>query len=128
MTVEARAVTELNDPIPPEEWHPHYRTLFEHSAAKPDAVEDHPWDHTVFKVRGKLFVILSAPDRGDMTVKAHPDELEALLGLPYIERAPYVGRYGWVRVTMPDDEALEHALELIDTSYELIARRGKARR
>jgi hypothetical protein len=45
-------------PQPPHEEHPVFRALFEHASAKPDAVLDHPWGDTVFKVRGKIFVFL----------------------------------------------------------------------
>lgn len=127
MGKEERVRDEVSDPIPREEWHPHYRVLFDHSAGKPEAMEDHPWGHTAFKIRGKIFAILSGPQCGAMTVKAHPDELGALLSLPYIERASHIGRYGWVRV-VPSDETLEHALELIDTSYELIAPKKRVRK
>jgi predicted DNA-binding protein (MmcQ/YjbR family) len=103
--------------------HPHYTALYEHAKTKPDAVEDHPWGEVVFKVRGKIFIFLGMGDKAAMTVKAEKEELEALLAMPNVEKAPYVGRYGWVSVRVDEAEQLELALELIDTSYELI--RGK---
>lgn len=107
------------------ERHPYWQWLWERGAAQPDAVEDHPWGETVFKVRGKIFTFLSPPDRAALTVKADPDELEALLSMPFVERAPYVGRYGWIRVTVEDEEGLALALELIETSYGLIRKPKK---
>jgi predicted DNA-binding protein (MmcQ/YjbR family) len=109
-----------------DDWHPSYRELYDYSFAKPDAVVEHPWDHTAFKIRTKIFVILSSPASPQMTVKSHPDELEALLAQPNIERAAYVGRFGWISVRAEGAEALEQAKDLIDTSYELVA--GKKRR
>ncbi|MFL5963735.1 MAG: MmcQ/YjbR family DNA-binding protein [Gaiellaceae bacterium] len=102
---------------------PRFKKLYGHARKKPEAVEDHPWGETVFKVNGKVFVFLGHPESSGvgLTVKAPPDEFEPLLELSYVHRAKYVGRFGWVSVTVEDDEALELALELIDDSYELIA-------
>jgi len=102
---------------------PRFRKLYDHARKKPEAFEDHPWGETVFKVNGKVFVFLGHPESSGvgLTVKAPPDELDALLELPYVHRAKYVGRFGWVSLTVEDDEALALALELIDDSYDLIA-------
>jgi len=108
-------------------WHPRFQVLYDHAKSKPGAVEDHPWDEVVFKVNGKVFVFLGRPEIPGvgLTVKAPPDELEALLELPFVRRAKYVGRFGWISLTIEDDDALELALELIDDSYELIAPKRK---
>ena len=41
------------------------------AAAFPETVEENPWDHRAFKVRGKTFVFLSGtpPDQLNVTVK-----------------------------------------------------------
>jgi predicted DNA-binding protein (MmcQ/YjbR family) len=111
----------------PKRTDPRFKKLYHHARKKPDAVEDHPWGETVFKIKGKVFVFLGHPEseRVGLTVKAPPDELEPLLMLPFVERARYVGRFGWVSVRVEDDEALELALELIDDSYDLIAPKRK---
>jgi hypothetical protein len=36
-----------------QNWNPYFRALWNHCSAKPDAVEDHPWGETVFKIGGK---------------------------------------------------------------------------
>ena len=116
--------------LPRAEWNPYFRAIFEHSAAKEGAWKDHPWEgHTVFKVGEKLFVILPEPTGNSFTLKAAPEELEALLTMPNVQRAPYIGRYGWVQLEIEDDAQLEIALDLIDTSYELVAKKaGKGKR
>ena len=112
--------------MPPDRLNPYFSALWDHAAGKPGAVEDHPWeDEPVFKVKGKIFVFLGSSDPAHMTVKAAPDDLDGLLAIAYIEKAPYVGRYGWVLVKVEDDEALDLARELIDTSYEIISRKRK---
>lgn len=113
----------------PENTHPYWRRLYEHSAAKDGAWEDHPWeDHTVFKIGEKIFVFLPTPDQPSLTVKAHPEELEALLGMPNVKRAAYIGRYGWVNLVVGSDTDLELAQELVDTSYTLIGKKAGKRR
>lgn len=105
-------------------------SLFErvkaHSADREGAWEDHPWDHTVFKIGKKLFVITGEAEPLRVTIKAAPEELDGLLTLPFIQRASHVGRYGWVTATVTEEEQLELVLDLIDTSYEIV--KGKQRR
>ena len=108
-----------------QSWNPYFRALWDHCSAKPGAVEDHPWGETVFKVGGKVFAFLGTPDHGGVGVKVAPDQIDGLLELPYVERSPYIGRYGWLAVTISDDDALELAQELVDGSYELIASKSK---
>ena len=99
-----------------------------HCAAKPDAVEDHPWGETVFKVRNKVFAFLGSGETAMVTVKPEEDP-EGLLQLPYVRVAAYIGRYGWVTVTVEDDLALELALDLIDQNYARLTRaRSRSRR
>jgi predicted DNA-binding protein (MmcQ/YjbR family) len=109
-----------------ENWGPTFRALYDHCAAKPSAQEDHPWGETVFKVRGKVFAFLGHSTEGSgVTVKAAPEELDGLLALPFIRRSAYIGRYGWVNVSVENEDALDLALRLIDQSYELIAAKAK---
>jgi predicted DNA-binding protein (MmcQ/YjbR family) len=104
---------------------PFFQAMYEYAAAKPLAKEDHPWGETVFKIGGKVFVFLGTPDHPGVGLKADPEELDSLLSLPFIKRSPYIGRYGWVRVTVENEDALDVALRLIDQSYDLIAVKAK---
>jgi predicted DNA-binding protein (MmcQ/YjbR family) len=99
----------------------YFRALCNHCSAKPDAVEAHPWGETVFKVHDKVFAFLGTPERGGVGVKVAPEQIDGLLALPFVERSPYIGRFGWLSITITDDDALELAQELIDASYEMIA-------
>jgi predicted DNA-binding protein (MmcQ/YjbR family) len=116
-------------PAARESWNQYYRALYDHAKSKPDAKEEHPWGDTVFKVRGKSFAFMGPyGSSGGVTVKPPADEREGLLELPYITKAKYIGRYGWVDVTVEDDESLRLALELIDDTYDQIASRRKSKR
>jgi predicted DNA-binding protein (MmcQ/YjbR family) len=111
-----------------QNWNPYFRALWNHCSAKPNAVEDHPWGETVFKIGGKVFAFLGSPDHGGVGVKVAPDQIDGLLALPFVRRSPYIGRYGWLAITIADDDALALAQELIDTSYEMIASKSKGRK
>lgn len=110
------------------EWHPFYRALWEHCRSKPDAWEDHPWNDTVFKIKDKVFAFLGYPHAPSVTVKAPPDELEVLLQASFIRPSRYIGRYGWVTVTIEDEDGLKLALDLVDDSYEIVKRRKRRSR
>ena len=108
-----------------QDWGPYFRALWNRCSAKPGAVEDHPWGETVFKVGGKVFAFLGTPDHGGVGVKVAPDQIEGLLALPYVERSPYIGRFGWLAISITDNDALELAQELVNASYEIIASKSK---
>jgi predicted DNA-binding protein (MmcQ/YjbR family) len=97
-----------------------FQALCEHCSSKPDAVEDHPWGETVFKIRGKVFAFLGTANEPGATIKADDAEIDGLLLLSFIRRSPYIGRYGWLRVAVNNEDSLDVALRLIDRSYELI--------
>ena len=90
------------------------------------AVEDYPWEgHVGWKVKGKLFAI-GGEESNQVTVKSTLDKQAALVELEGVEKAAYVGRFGWVTVTISDETSLDLARGLIDESYAMIAK-GKSK-
>ncbi len=89
----------------------------------PETHEDEPWGHPVFKVAGNRMFASMALDGGcvRLTVKLTPEEREMTQLLPYVRKARYVGRYGWVTAEVTDEESLEAALEWLRESYWLRA-------
>ncbi len=89
----------------------------------PETYEDAPWGNPVFKVAdNRLFAMMGVErDRVEVTVKLTAEEREIAQLLPYVRRASYVGRYGWVTATVRDDESLAAALEWLRESYWLRA-------
>ena len=89
----------------------------------PEAYEDSPWGHPVFKVAdNKMFAGMSIGESAvHLTVKLTPEEREIAMLLPYVSTARYVGRYGWVTAEVADEETLESALEWLRESYWLRA-------
>jgi hypothetical protein len=59
--------------------------------------------------------------QGRLTVKLTAEERQVADLLPFVSRAKYVGRYGWVTAEITDDESLAAALEWLRESYWLKA-------
>jgi predicted DNA-binding protein (MmcQ/YjbR family) len=89
----------------------------------PEAYEDSPWGHPVFKVAdNRMFAGMSEADGTlQVTVKLTAEEREIATLLPYVRPARYVGRYGWVTAEVTDDESLACAREWLLESYWLKA-------
>jgi predicted DNA-binding protein (MmcQ/YjbR family) len=89
----------------------------------PETYEDEPWGHPVFKVAdNRMFASMSLGDGVvRLTVKLTAEEREIVALLPYVRRARYVGRYGWITAEVSDEESLEAALEWLRESYWLRA-------
>jgi predicted DNA-binding protein (MmcQ/YjbR family) len=89
----------------------------------PETYEDEPWGHPVFKVAdNRMFASMSEDGAAvQLTVKLTAEEREIVQLLPYVSRARYVGRYGWVTAQVTDEESLEAALEWVRESYWLKA-------
>lgn len=89
----------------------------------PETYEDEPWGHPVFKVAdNKMFASMAlAEEHVRLTVKLTPEEREIAHLLPYVRRANYVGRYGWITADIADEESLAAALEWMLESYWLKA-------
>ena len=87
----------------------------------PETYEDDPWGHPVFKVGdNKMFASMSVGEECvSLTVKLTAEEREIAYLLPYVRRANYVGRYGWVTAEIADEETLDSALEWLRESYWL---------
>ncbi|MGH2795098.1 MAG: MmcQ/YjbR family DNA-binding protein [Actinomycetota bacterium] len=91
----------------------------------PEAYEDHPWDETVAKVNGKVFVFFGSGDdehEPGMSVKLEDSNAQALM-VPGAEPTGYgLGRGGWVSVpfikTSPPVAVLT---DWVEESYRIVA-------
>jgi predicted DNA-binding protein (MmcQ/YjbR family) len=87
----------------------------------PEAREDHPFgpEAHVFKVGGgsRMFAIMGDGPPVRVTLKLTKEEREIALTRPFVSEAKYVGRYGWVTVTVEDADCLQAALEWVRESY-----------
>jgi predicted DNA-binding protein (MmcQ/YjbR family) len=98
------------------------RRIRELALSLPETYEDSPWGHPVFKVgNNKMFAAMSERGSVELTVKLTAEEREIAQLLPYVRKASYVGRYGWITATVTDAESLDAALEWLRESYWLKA-------
>lgn len=90
----------------------------------PGAWEDFPFGpgERVFKnAKGKMFALMNENQGGfRVTMKLTPDEAEEARVLPFVDRAAYVGRYGWVTVSVAGDGEWELAQDWVSRSWELV--------
>lgn len=126
--LQARPMHDAGPPTPRERWNPFYTRIHDACAARPGAWEDHPWGDTVFKVKDKVFVFLGRPEEAAVCVKPEPEDLDGLLALPFVKRAPYIGRHGWVVVAVDDEATLELALDLVEVTYRRLAPKPRGRK
>jgi hypothetical protein len=73
------------------------------------------WGHPTLRVAGKKFAS-GGPDYPSMTLKASPEQQAALVAAApgTYAIAPYVGRYGWVEVTLSQIEPDEFRELLVE--------------
>lgn len=101
-----------------------FKSIQSYCLAKEAATEDHPWGDTAWKVGGKMFAC-GCEGGNSFSVKSTLEKQAGLVAHPNIEVAAYVGRYGWVTITINDSDTLELAQDLIDESYELVKPKRK---
>lgn len=89
----------------------------------PEVVEENPWGHRLFKVKGKTFLFLGADGAAVSFSVKLPHTGVAALELEFTEPTRYgLGKSGWVKATFPDARfPLELVREWLDESYAAIA-------
>ncbi|HWI61123.1 MAG TPA: MmcQ/YjbR family DNA-binding protein [Symbiobacteriaceae bacterium] len=106
---------------------PFWDELYAYCRSFDGAVEEHPWDHVDFRVKGKTFVFTSG-DRPVVTItaKPFPENRDMFLQLPGVSVAAYVGRFGWLTVQIQDQAGFEMAKDMIAESYAVLTAKKKA--
>jgi predicted DNA-binding protein (MmcQ/YjbR family) len=100
--------------------------LRKHALGYPETIEDFPWGHSAFKVKGKvfLFTYLCAEEAFlSLSVKL-PISAKMALTLPFASPTQYgLGKSGWVtaRFYATDEIPLEMLKEWLDESFRAIA-------
>ena len=97
-----------------------------HALNYPETVEDFPWGHSAFKVKGKGFLFTYLNDEEgvlSLSVKL-PISGKMALTLPFASPTEYgLGKSGWVtsRFHANDDVPLDMLIEWMDESFRAIA-------
>ena len=94
------------------------------AAAYPETVEQNPWGHRAFKVKGKTFLFLGADgDTFSFSLKLTKSGPDAIM-LPFAEPTGYgLGKSGWVTARFRSKLEMPIALvaEWLDESFRAIA-------
>jgi predicted DNA-binding protein (MmcQ/YjbR family) len=100
----------------------HVDEIRKYCLAFPDATENLQWgDDLCFKVRGKIFAIVSltaVPQK--LCFKCTPEAFAELIEREDIHPAPYVGRYSWVMLDRLDALRHDELEDMIRQSYEMV--------
>jgi len=95
--------------------------LRKYCLALPEATENLQWeDDLCFKIRGKIFAIVSLDDPR-LCFKCTAEVFAELIEREDIHPAPYVGRYKWVMLDRLDAIRRDELEDLIRQSYEMVA-------
>jgi predicted DNA-binding protein (MmcQ/YjbR family) len=101
-------------------------TLRTHALGYPETVEDFPWGHSAFKVKGKAFLFTYLnEEEGSLSLSMKlPQSGRTALLFPFAKSTGYgLGKSGWVTSTFhpQDDIPIEMLLEWVDESFRAIA-------
>jgi predicted DNA-binding protein (MmcQ/YjbR family) len=100
------------------------KAIAERALGYPEVVEEAPWGHRAFKIRGKTFMFLSA-EAGQLSFSLKlPVSGEDVLGLTFTEPTGYgLGKSGWVTSSFSADDEVPLLLveAWVDESFRAIA-------
>lgn len=104
---------------------PYWDELRSYCLSFEGSVEEFPWQEVVFKVKKRTFAFTSG-DRPAIiiTAKPLPENREMFLQLPGVSVAQYVGRFGWLTMSIVDRASMEIARDLIAESYSLMTKKA----
>lgn len=86
----------------------------------PGTHEGIKWDHLVFMVKEKLFIITGFTDDSNVSFKVTPEDFEELCEREGIIQAPHLARNQWVSVTKRNALKPKEWEHYLKQSYELI--------
>lgn len=95
----------------------------ERCAAMPGATLDHNFGEQtdVYRVGDKMFALVNTQGLGFATLKASPEEVQALLEHRDFARPGYhMNKRHWVTLDLVEGVPVDELLELVDESYRLV--------
>jgi predicted DNA-binding protein (MmcQ/YjbR family) len=101
-------------------------SLHKHALGYPETIEDFPWGHSAFKVKGKVFLFTYlCEEEGFLSLSVKlPISGKMALTLPFVSPTQYgLGKSGWVtaRFYVKDEIPLDMVKEWVDESFRAIA-------
>ncbi|MCP5026486.1 MAG: MmcQ/YjbR family DNA-binding protein [Actinomycetia bacterium] len=92
-------------------------------AERPGATLDHTFgpETDLYRVGNKMFALVNTEDLGSATLKASPEEVQALLATyDFARPGYYMNKRHWVTIDLVEGVPIGDVLELVDESYRLV--------
>ena len=93
--------------------------------ALPEAMVVIQFGHPFYKWRAKPFAIYSDEVGEKLSIKLEKQVQPIFLEDPRFKKTQYVGRHGWVTLTLDTKVEMEEVEELIRGSYEFVSGKSK---
>ncbi|MCK5127826.1 MAG: MmcQ/YjbR family DNA-binding protein [candidate division Zixibacteria bacterium] len=106
----------------------YFKRIRNWSLKQVDTAEEFPWQHIVFKVKGKLFAICNTEKPLRITLKPQKDNVDAYLYHPDIAIASHVGRFGWITITIQNKDTADLGFALVKESYGVISSKHRKKK
>ena len=97
------------------------RRIRDFCLALPEATVVVQFGHPFYKWKDKPFAIYSDEDGEKLSIKLEKQVQPIFLEDPRFEKTQYVGRHGWVTLTLDTKVEMEEVAELIRGSYEFVS-------
>lgn len=98
--------------------------LREFALGFPETIEDHPWGHSAFKIKKKIFMIVGGTEESVTISVKLPSSARMALLQPYASPTGYgLGKSGWVTAEFKpgEDIPIDRMCEWMEESYRAIA-------
>ena len=98
-------------------------TVRRQCAAMQGATLDHTFgpETDIYRVGNKMFALVNTEDLGAATLKASPEEVQALLAqYDFVRPGYYMNKRHWVTIDLVDSVPVDELRELVAESYRLV--------
>ncbi len=104
---------------------PFRQRIREFCLAFPEAIAIVQFGHPFYKWKDKPFAIYSDEDGEKLSIKLEKQVQPIFLEDPRFKKTQYVGRHGWVTLTLDTKVEMEEVEELIRGSYEFVSEKNE---
>ena len=101
------------------------RRIYDFCLSFPGTIVVLQFGHPFFKWKDKPFAIYSDEAGEKLSIKVEKQVQPLFLKDSRFEKTPYVGKHGWITLTLDADVNQEEIEELIRGSYELVSAKNK---
>jgi predicted DNA-binding protein (MmcQ/YjbR family) len=100
-----------------------FENIYSHCISKPFVQEDFPFDNKtlVFKIGGKIFLLINSENPTSINVKCNPEKgIELRERFEGIQPGYHMNKKHWITISLTKGISQKVILECINNSYELV--------